>query len=215
MTRWSVLKFKRLDEWVLVPAPDNIKPLTLKWLFKNKHDEENKAIRTKRSVLRGYTRGRKDFENLRSWLLEWSYQNSFAIFGETVNMGLWYTKDSGFDPMLFSFADYARACKFTSRVLRSELISLVKRWLADHQKSKTVRHCQPRKQNMCLYPLDVPKSFGCRHSSDYGFHFHKIPIYYDSKSAIAISCNMVQHSRIKHIVVRYHFIKEHMEKGHD
>nr|GFA94686.1 copia protein [Tanacetum cinerariifolium] len=49
--------------------------------------------------------------------------------------------------------------------------------------------------------------------TDYGFHFNKIPIYCDSKSAIAISCNPVQHSRIKQIVVRYHFIKEHVEKG--
>ncbi|GKD48437.1 hypothetical protein Tco_1277413 [Tanacetum coccineum] len=49
--------------------------------------------------------------------------------------------------------------------------------------------------------------------TDYGFHFNKIPIYCDSKSAIAISCNPVQHSRTKHIVVRYHCIKEHVEKG--
>nr|GEY71021.1 retrovirus-related Pol polyprotein from transposon TNT 1-94 [Tanacetum cinerariifolium] len=49
--------------------------------------------------------------------------------------------------------------------------------------------------------------------TDYGFHFNKILIYYDLKSAIAISCNSVQHSRTKHIVVRYHFIKEHLEKG--
>ncbi|GJY89719.1 retrovirus-related pol polyprotein from transposon TNT 1-94, partial [Tanacetum coccineum] len=40
----ELLQFKRLDVWVLVPAPDNIKPLTLKWLFKNKHDEENTVI---------------------------------------------------------------------------------------------------------------------------------------------------------------------------
>ncbi|GJZ65541.1 retrovirus-related pol polyprotein from transposon TNT 1-94 [Tanacetum coccineum] len=49
--------------------------------------------------------------------------------------------------------------------------------------------------------------------TDYGYHFNKIPIYCDSKSAIAISCNPVQHSRTKHIAVRYHFIKEHVEKG--
>ncbi|GJR18743.1 hypothetical protein Tco_0967270 [Tanacetum coccineum] len=49
--------------------------------------------------------------------------------------------------------------------------------------------------------------------TDYGFHFNKIPIYCDSKSAIAISCNPVQHSRTKHIAVRYHFIKEHVEMG--
>nr|GEW94147.1 retrovirus-related Pol polyprotein from transposon TNT 1-94 [Tanacetum cinerariifolium] len=47
----------------------------------------------------------------------------------------------------------------------------------------------------------------------YGFKFTKIPIYCDSKSAIAISCNPVQHSRTKHIAVCYHFIKEHVEKG--
>ncbi|GJX87134.1 retrovirus-related pol polyprotein from transposon TNT 1-94, partial [Tanacetum coccineum] len=48
---------------------------------------------------------------------------------------------------------------------------------------------------------------------DYGFRYNKIPMYYDSKSAIAISCNPVQHSRTKHIYIRYHFIKEHVEKG--
>ncbi|GKC94908.1 hypothetical protein Tco_1160350 [Tanacetum coccineum] len=49
--------------------------------------------------------------------------------------------------------------------------------------------------------------------TDYGFHFDKIPMYYDSKVAISISCNPVQHSRTKHIYVRYHFIKEQVEKG--
>nr|GEU59593.1 hypothetical protein [Tanacetum cinerariifolium] len=49
------LTFKRLDVWVLVPAPDNILPLTLKWLFKNKHDEEQTVIKNKpRLVVRGY-----------------------------------------------------------------------------------------------------------------------------------------------------------------
>nr|GEU32618.1 hypothetical protein [Tanacetum cinerariifolium] len=43
---------------------------------------------------------------------------------------------------------------------------------------------------------------------DYGFFYDKVPIYCDSKSAIAI-----QHTRTKHIDVRYHFIKDHVEKG--
>nr|GEX80304.1 hypothetical protein [Tanacetum cinerariifolium] len=51
----ELLQFKRLNEWVLVPPLDNIKPLTLKWLFKNKHDEENTVIQNKtRLVVRGY-----------------------------------------------------------------------------------------------------------------------------------------------------------------
>ncbi|GJV12692.1 hypothetical protein Tco_1354233 [Tanacetum coccineum] len=49
--------------------------------------------------------------------------------------------------------------------------------------------------------------------TDYGFYFNKIPTYCDSKSAITISCNLVQHLRTKDIVVCYHFIKEHVEKG--
>ncbi|GJV75736.1 retrovirus-related pol polyprotein from transposon TNT 1-94 [Tanacetum coccineum] len=48
---------------------------------------------------------------------------------------------------------------------------------------------------------------------DYGYKYNRIPMYCDSKSAIAISCNPVQHSKTKHIDIRYHFIKEHVEKG--
>nr|GEU73434.1 retrovirus-related Pol polyprotein from transposon TNT 1-94 [Tanacetum cinerariifolium] len=51
----QTLTFKRLDVWVLVPAPNNIKPLTFKWLFKNKHNEENMVIRNNTHlVMRGY-----------------------------------------------------------------------------------------------------------------------------------------------------------------
>ncbi|GJX65039.1 hypothetical protein Tco_0299382 [Tanacetum coccineum] len=56
-------------------------------------------------------------------------------------------------------------------------------------------------------------SWSSKKQDYYDFHFNKIPIYCDLKSAIAISCNPVQHSRTKHIAVRYHFIKEHVEKG--
>nr|GEY25720.1 hypothetical protein [Tanacetum cinerariifolium] len=56
----ELLQFKRLDVWVLVPAADNISPLTLKWLFKNKHDEEQTVIRNKsRLVVRGVSNGRE------------------------------------------------------------------------------------------------------------------------------------------------------------
>nr|GEV09578.1 retrotransposon protein, putative, unclassified [Tanacetum cinerariifolium] len=48
---------------------------------------------------------------------------------------------------------------------------------------------------------------------DYGFQFNKIPLYCDNKSEIALCCNNVQHSRAKHIDVRYHFIKEQVKNG--
>ncbi|GJT04593.1 retrovirus-related pol polyprotein from transposon TNT 1-94 [Tanacetum coccineum] len=46
---------------------------------------------------------------------------------------------------------------------------------------------------------------------DYGFEFNKIPLYCDNKSAIALCCNNVQHSRSKHIDIRHHFIREQVE----
>nr|GEZ94909.1 retrovirus-related Pol polyprotein from transposon TNT 1-94 [Tanacetum cinerariifolium] len=47
--------------------------------------------------------------------------------------------------------------------------------------------------------------------SDYGLVFNKILMYCDNKSVIALCCNNVQHSRSKHIDIRYHFIKEQVE----
>ncbi|GKA40897.1 hypothetical protein Tco_0733490 [Tanacetum coccineum] len=49
--------------------------------------------------------------------------------------------------------------------------------------------------------------------TDYGFQFNKIPLYCDNKSAITVCCNNIQHTRAKHIDVRYHFIKERVENG--
>nr|GEV43083.1 retrovirus-related Pol polyprotein from transposon TNT 1-94 [Tanacetum cinerariifolium] len=109
----------------------------------------------------------------------------FHYLWGTVNTGLWYSKDSGFELTGFSNADY-EGCKDTFKST-SEYVSL---------------------SACCAQFLWMRTQL-----KDYGFHFNKIPIYYDSKSAIAISCNPVQHSRTKHIVVRYHFIKEHVEKG--
>ncbi|GJX80491.1 hypothetical protein Tco_0328640 [Tanacetum coccineum] len=51
--------------------------------------------------------------------------------------------------------------------------------------------------------------------TDYGFAFNKIPLYCDNRSAIALCCNNVQHSRSKHIDIQYHFIREQDEKGVD
>ncbi|GKE09008.1 hypothetical protein Tco_1412559 [Tanacetum coccineum] len=38
-------------------------------------------------------------------------------------------------------------------------------------------------------------------------------MYCDNKSAIALCCNNVQHSRSKHIDIRFHFTKEQVENG--
>ena len=37
-------------------------------------------------------------------------------------------------------------------------------------------------------------------------------VYYDNSSAIDISKNLVQHSKTKHIEIRYHFIRDLVER---
>ena len=48
---------------------------------------------------------------------------------------------------------------------------------------------------------------------DYGINLKKVPLLCDNKSAIKISQNPVQHSRTKHIEIRYHFLRDHVLKG--
>ena len=48
---------------------------------------------------------------------------------------------------------------------------------------------------------------------DYGFKMEKIPIFCDNTSVNSILQNHVQHSRTKHIDIRYHFIREHVMNG--
>nr|GFC31895.1 hypothetical protein [Tanacetum cinerariifolium] len=82
----------------------------------------------------------------------------FRYLCGTVNTGLWYSKDSGFELIGFLDADYV-GCKDTFKSTSGGA-----QILAGPQRNKTIWRCQPWKQNMCLYPLVVPKSFGCGHS---------------------------------------------------
>nr|GEX90362.1 copia protein [Tanacetum cinerariifolium] len=137
----------------------------------------------------------------------------FRYLRGTVNMGLWYMKDSGFKLTGFSYADYA-GCKDTFKstsggiqFLGEKLVS----WSSKKQDCTSLSTAESEYVSLsscCAQVLWMRTQL-----TDYGYHFDKILIYCDSKSAIAIFCNPVQHSRMKHIAVRYHFIKEHVEKG--
>nr|GEV66227.1 hypothetical protein [Tanacetum cinerariifolium] len=104
----ELLQFKRLDVWVLVPAPDNISPLTLKWLFKNKHDEEQTVFKNKsRLVVRGYRQEEGiDFEEsfalvarmeaTRIFLAYAAHKSFTALYGLKQAPRAWYDELSMF-----------------------------------------------------------------------------------------------------------------------
>nr|GEU75429.1 copia protein [Tanacetum cinerariifolium] len=104
----------------------------------------------------------------------------FRYLKDTIHIGLWYPKDTGFELTAFSDLDHTGCLdsrKSTSGGIQflggDKLVS----WSS-------------KKQN-CTSMSSAEAEY----------------------AAIAISCNPVQHSRTKHIDVRYHFIKEKVEKG--
>nr|GFC34641.1 uncharacterized mitochondrial protein AtMg00810-like [Tanacetum cinerariifolium] len=137
----------------------------------------------------------------------------FCYLRGTVNTCIWYTKDSGFELTGFSDADYA-GCKDTfkstsggAQFLGEKLVS----WSSKKQDCTVLSTAEAEYVSLsacCAQVLWMRTQL-----TDYGFLFNKILIYCDSKSAIAIFCNPVQHSRTKHIAVCYHFMKEHVKKG--
>ena len=47
---------------------------------------------------------------------------------------------------------------------------------------------------------------------DLGLEFPEVPILCDNTSTISLAKNPVQHTRTKHIDVRHHFIRDHVQK---
>nr|GEU63379.1 retrotransposon protein, putative, unclassified [Tanacetum cinerariifolium] len=135
----------------------------------------------------------------------------FRYLRGTIYMGLWYPKDSSFKLTAFSDANHARCIdsrKSTSRgiqFLGDKLVS----WMSKKQNCTAMSSAEAEYIALSASCAQVMRMR--TQLQDYGFNCNKIPLYYDSQSAIAISCNRVQHSRTKHIHTRYHFIKEHVE----
>jgi hypothetical protein len=48
---------------------------------------------------------------------------------------------------------------------------------------------------------------------DYGYKLSKVPLLCDNESAIRMVDNPVEHRRTKHIDIRYHFLRDHQQKG--
>ncbi|GJW41123.1 retrovirus-related pol polyprotein from transposon TNT 1-94 [Tanacetum coccineum] len=224
-------EFERLEVWELVPPPDKAFVISLKWIYKVKLDELGvarlEAIRiflafaahmnmviyqmdVKTAFLnvdppmveKSKLEEDKEGNAVRSITLSWyslapsfiftSIKRILSYLKEPFSSVLWINpKDSSFALTAFADADHA-GCQDTpeSAAISSteaEYISL---------------------SGCCAQVLWMRSQL-----TDYGFGFNKIPMYCDNKSAIALCCNNVQHSRSKHIDIRFHFIKEHVENG--
>nr|GEY07306.1 hypothetical protein [Tanacetum cinerariifolium] len=103
--------------------------------------------------------------------------------------------------------DTRRSTSGSMQLLRERLVS----WSSKRQKSAAISSTEAEYialSGCCTQVLWMRSQL-----TDYGHGFNKIPMYCDNKSAIALCCNNVQHSRSKHINIRFHFIKEQVENG--
>ncbi|GJT45474.1 hypothetical protein Tco_0954189 [Tanacetum coccineum] len=137
----------------------------------------------------------------------------FRYLKGTINMGLWYSKDIGMSMTAYAYADHTgcqdtrRSTSGSAQFLCDKLVS----WSSKKQKCTAISSTEAEYITLsgcCAQILWMRSQL-----TDYGFQFNKIPLCCDNKSAIALCCNNAQHSRAKHIDVRYHFIKEQVENG--
>ncbi|KAJ9535241.1 LOW QUALITY PROTEIN: hypothetical protein OSB04_un001670 [Centaurea solstitialis] len=137
----------------------------------------------------------------------------FRYLKGTPNLGLWYSRDSGFNLTAYSDSDFA-GCKIDKKsttggchLLGGKLVS----WTSKKQNSVSTSTAEAEYVAAgicCAQVLWLRNQL-----QDYDIQLSKIPIYCDNTSAIAIANNPVLHSKTKHIEVRYHFIRDHVMNG--
>nr|GEX00215.1 hypothetical protein [Tanacetum cinerariifolium] len=124
----------------------------------------------------------------------------FWYLKDTIHMGLWYPKDTGFELTAFSVSDHA-GCLDSRKSTSGGIQFLGGDKLVSRSSKK--KDCT----SMSSAEAEYVSLSGCcaqvlwmrTQLTYYGFYFDKIPMYCDSKAAIATSCNPVQHSSTKHI----------------
>ncbi|GKF34602.1 hypothetical protein Tco_0107802, partial [Tanacetum coccineum] len=132
----------------------------------------------------------------------------FRYLKETVHRGLWYLKDSSIALTAFADADHA-SCQDTRRSTSGSMQFLGDRLVnRSSKRQKSAMISSTEVEYIALYGCCAQVLWMRSQLTDYGLGFNKIPLYCDKKSAIALSCNNVQHSRSKHIDIRFYFIKD-------
>nr|GEY78278.1 uncharacterized mitochondrial protein AtMg00810-like [Tanacetum cinerariifolium] len=120
----------------------------------------------------------------------------FRYLRGTVNMGLWYPKDSIFELTAFLDADHAGCIdsrKSTSggiQFLGDKLVS----WMSKKQNCTAMSSAEAEYVALSVSCAQV--IWMRTQLQDYGFKYNKIPLYCDSRSAIAILCTPVPSTSI-------------------
>ncbi|WVZ70692.1 hypothetical protein U9M48_019335 [Paspalum notatum var. saurae] len=130
----------------------------------------------------------------------------FRYLKFTPELCLWYSSGSSLSLRGFSDIDH-KSTSGTCQLLGTSLVS----WSSRKQASVSLSTTEAEyiaAASCCSHLLWMKASL-----SDFGLRFGRIPLLVDSTSAICVAKNPVLHSRTKHIDVRFHFPRDHYEKG--
>ncbi|WVZ97234.1 hypothetical protein U9M48_042784 [Paspalum notatum var. saurae] len=134
----------------------------------------------------------------------------FRYLKFTPEFDLWYSSGSSLSLRGFSDAEHA-SCridrKSSSRTFQLLGTSLVSRKQASVPLSTTEAEYVAA-ASCCSQLLWMKATL-----SDFGLRFGKIPLLVDWTFAISVAKNPVLYSKTKHIDVRFHFLRDHYEKG--
>nr|GFA47135.1 uncharacterized mitochondrial protein AtMg00810-like [Tanacetum cinerariifolium] len=107
----------------------------------------------------------------------------------TINLGLWYSKDSGFDLTAYSDADHA-GCHLDRKSTSDSVQFLGDKLVCWSSKKQNYVFISTAESEYVAVSSCCAQVLWMRTQlTDYGFFYDKEPIYCDSNSAIAISCN--------------------------
>jgi hypothetical protein len=131
----------------------------------------------------------------------------------TPKFGLWYPKGSTFDLIGYLDADWVwckiarKSTSGTCQFLGRSLVS----WAS--KKQNTVALSTTEAEYIAVGHYCAQLLWMRQTLTDYGYKLSKVPILCDNESAIRMADNPVEHSRTKHIDIRYHFLRDHQQRG--
>ncbi|GAV82952.1 hypothetical protein CFOL_v3_26403 [Cephalotus follicularis] len=137
----------------------------------------------------------------------------FRYLAYTQLLGLFYLKDSLFNLHAFFDTDYGgcridrKSTSDTCQFLGKSLVS----WFSKKQNSVALSTTEAEyvaAGSCCAQVFWLKQQL-----HDFDICIDNVCIKCDNTSAINLSKNPVQHSKTKHIEIRHHFLRDHVEKG--
>nr|GEW17176.1 retrovirus-related Pol polyprotein from transposon TNT 1-94 [Tanacetum cinerariifolium] len=204
----EIYESERLQVLELVPCPDKVMLIKLKWIFKVRKDEFGGVLKNKdRLVAQGFKQKEGiDFEESFAPVARIEAIRIFVANSTNKNMKI-YQMDikTAFLNGELKEEDTRCSTSGSAQFLGDKLV----RWSSKKQKSNAISSTVVEFITLCGFCAHI--LWMRSQLTYYGFQFNKVPLYCNNKSVIALCCINVQHSRAKHTDVRYHFIKEQVE----